>query len=74
MASRISLSPELSWEPPQLVFETDHIGTAGRDYDVSPDGQRLLVVKRTHEPVRTRIHVVQNWFEELTEKMREAEQ
>ena len=34
-------------------------------YDVSADGQRLLVVKSTREPVRTKLHVIQNWFTEL---------
>ncbi len=64
-STRVSLQPELSWEPPCLAFETDFIDTVGRSYDVSPDGQRLLVVKRTHEPTRTKIYLVHNWFEEL---------
>jgi len=34
----------------------------------------LLVSKRTREPDRTKLHVVHNWFEELKEKMHEAEQ
>ncbi len=64
-STRISLQPELSWEPPRLAFETDFIDTPGRSYDVSPDGERLLVVKRTREPIRTKIHIVHNWFDEL---------
>lgn len=63
-ASAITLEPELSWEPPRKVFETDFVDTPGRSYDVSLDGERLLVVKRTREPVRTKLHVVLNWFEE----------
>ncbi len=65
MASTVSLSPELSWEPPRVVFQTDFIDTPGLSYDVSPDGQRLLVVKRTREPERAKLHIVVNWFEEL---------
>ena len=64
-ASAITLEPELSWEPPRLVFETDFIDTPGRSYDVSADGQRLLVVKRAQEPIRTKLHVVVSWFQEL---------
>jgi Tol biopolymer transport system component len=64
-ATQVTLHPELSWEPPRLVFETDFIDTPGRSYDVTPDGQRLLVVKRTQKPTRTTLHVVHNWFEEL---------
>ena len=43
------------------VFETDFIDTPGRSYDVSPDGQRLLVVKSPREPIRNKIVVIQNW-------------
>lgn len=64
-STRVSLAPELSWEPPRLVFETDFLDTPGRSYDVSPDGQRLLVVKKAQQPGRTKIHIVHNWFEEL---------
>ncbi len=64
-STRVSLQPELSWEPPRLAFETDFVDTPGRSYDVSPDGERLLVVKRTREPTRMKIHIVNNWFEEL---------
>jgi Tol biopolymer transport system component len=41
---------------------------AGRFYDVSPDGQRFLMLKATGRPetnAPTSITVVQNWFEEL---------
>ncbi len=65
-ASRITrLAPDLAWEPPRLVFETDFLDTPGRSYAVSPDGQRLLVVKRAREPVRSKIAFVQNWLTEL---------
>ena len=41
----------------------------GRMYDISPDGQRFLVLKQSSLPDRTSaprsITVVQNWFEEL---------
>jgi serine/threonine-protein kinase len=41
------------------------VATVGRAYDVAPDGQRFLMLKE-EEPSAARIHVVQNWFEELT--------
>jgi hypothetical protein len=40
----LSTQPELRWDSPRLAFETDFIDTPGRSYDVSPDGQRLLVI------------------------------
>ena len=63
--SKVTTQPELQWTPPQLAFETDFIDTSGVSYDVSSDGQKLYVVKRTHQPVTDEIRVVQNWSEEL---------
>jgi len=66
MVTEVTLEPEFSWEPPRLAFETtDFIDTKGLSYDVTPDGERLLVVKRTRPPEREKIHVVFNWFTEL---------
>lgn len=65
MASRVSLQPDLSWEPPRLAFETDFIDTPGRSYAVSPDGRRLLVVKRAVRETPTKLHLVSNWVQEL---------
>ena len=45
-----------------------------RDYDISPDGERLLMVFPADQPdsgerSRPQINVVQNWFEELKERV-----
>jgi Tol biopolymer transport system component len=61
MASRVSTTPELKWDPLGQVFQTDFLDTPGRSYDVSSDGKRLLVVKRAEPDIRDRIHVVTNW-------------
>ena len=45
-------------------YQTESAITA-RTYDVSGDGQRFLVVKRSPEQVDPQIVVVQNWFDEL---------
>jgi hypothetical protein len=67
MSVKIRTQPDLQWDPPQLAFQTDDfIDTMGRSYDVSPDGKRLLVVKRAEEDVRNRIALVSNWTEALT--------
>ena len=39
------------------------------DYDVSPDGQRFLMVKAGQEQAAAQINVVLNWFEELKQKV-----
>ncbi len=44
-------------------------GSPGRTYDVSPDGQRFLMIKEGGEAEGTSaaptVILVQNWFEEL---------
>jgi hypothetical protein len=50
------------WDPSQLVFEVEgFIDTDGWSYDVSPDGQQLIVVKRERVLPRDRIRVVTDW-------------
>ena len=41
------------------------------NYDVSPDGQRFLMLKpgAVQEMAPTQINVVLNWFEELKQKV-----
>ncbi len=52
---------------PQRLFSLDpyHLGV-NSNWDVSPDGDRFLMVKRVEATDETPIIVVQNWFEELT--------
>ena len=69
-AARVTaLDPQIEWDPPQRVFETDFLDTPGRSYDVSPDGQRLFVVKSAREPTVSKLVFVLNWFEELKAKV-----
>ena len=66
MSVKIRTQPDLQWDPPQLAFQTDFIDTPGRSFDVSPDGKRLLVVKRVEPDVRNRINLVVNWTAALS--------
>jgi len=59
----ISSQPELRWDPPRPAFQADFIDTPGRSYDVSPDGQRLIVVKRAAPEIQTKLHLITNWHE-----------
>ncbi|MGQ0736931.1 MAG: protein kinase domain-containing protein [Acidobacteriota bacterium] len=61
MVTRVTTRPALKWEPPRLVFQTDFMDTPGRSFAVSPDGQRLLVVKRAEPDRSTAIQVLSNW-------------
>jgi hypothetical protein len=67
-STRVSTQPELHWDPPRLTFETDFIDTPGTSYDISSDGQRLLVVKRTEPTLQSRINIVVNWPADLIKK------
>jgi hypothetical protein len=62
-STKISTRAELYWEPPKRVFQTEFIDTPGTSYAVSPDGQRLLVVKSADPAVPTQLHIITNWFD-----------
>ena len=57
---------------PEILFEGNYLlanNIGLRDYDISPDGERFLVLKAVAEApdatVGDRIVIVENWFEEL---------
>jgi len=59
---------------PKVLFEGRNEATVGfgfrSNYDVSPDGQRFLMVKPSEDqPAPTQINVVLNWFEELKRRV-----
>jgi len=64
-STRVPTEPDLHWDPPRLVFQTEIIDTPGMSYDVSPDGQRLLVVKRAEPTIQSKINIVVNWAEAM---------
>jgi len=66
MVVSISSEPEFSPGAPQLLFEGLYNDVPGLSYDVTPDGQRFLVLKPEYDDSEVReLHVVTNWFEEL---------
>ncbi len=55
---------------PQRAFEGPYLAPALlRTYDVSPDGQRFLMIKGTAAAQGPTLVVVQNWFEELRQRV-----
>jgi Tol biopolymer transport system component/tRNA A-37 threonylcarbamoyl transferase component Bud32 len=64
---------KFTWGNPARVLDTAYAssGSVWRSYDVSPDGQRFLMIKENvaGEPTRAVIVVVLNWFEELKAKL-----
>jgi serine/threonine-protein kinase len=69
MAVFIHTEPTFSSETPRVLFEGSYQRSAASPgdnpyYDISPDGQRFLMIKREQQ-AGTQINVVLNWFEEL---------
>jgi Tol biopolymer transport system component len=68
MAVTITTTPTFSAGTPRVLFEGPfRIDGPVRAYDVSPDGQRFLMVREVpQQPARiSQIVLVQNWLEEL---------
>ena len=67
MVVPIQTEPAFHQGRPEVLFEgsyRSHTTLPGlQQYDISPDGQRFLMLKKDETPAQ--IHVVLNWFEEL---------
>jgi serine/threonine protein kinase len=71
MAVPVTLQPEFSASKPVVLFEGPWLQAMSSipNYDVSPDGQRFLMLKAADEDQGARqIVVVQNWLEELKKR------
>ena len=69
MAVDISSSPSFAAGAPRLLFEGRFLRGGGNpgyaEYDVSPDGQRFLMIRSEQEGGPTQVTVVLNWLDEL---------
>jgi hypothetical protein len=81
MVTVVTSGPELKASAPKVLFEGRYYegtgascemgGPAAANYDVTPDGQRFLMVRDdTPDVYGTRVVVVTNWVEELKAKER----
>ena len=72
MAVAITTQPSFSAGTPKVLFQGQYqlLSLSTPNYDVSPDGQRFLMLKPDQETQSaTQINVVLNWFEELKQKV-----
>jgi eukaryotic-like serine/threonine-protein kinase len=73
MAVDISTQPSFAPGKAKALFQGHYQPTPGTlpNYDVSPDGQRFLMIKPSEQGqvAPTQINVVLNWFEELKQKV-----
>ena len=57
----------------RIRFDGQMLGNTGRTYDLSHDGQRLLMIKDPSADVQAsgpNMIVVQNWLQELHDRVR----
>ncbi len=67
MVVPVQMEPAFKAEKPELLFEGSYLYSRtnlSTNYDVTPDGQRFVMVQGA-EVEQTQINVVLNWFEEL---------
>ena len=72
MAVDILTQPGFVAGKPRVLFEGQYQTDPGvANYDVSPDGQRFLMLKPSEQAATapTQINVVLNWFEELKRRV-----
>jgi Tol biopolymer transport system component/predicted Ser/Thr protein kinase len=73
MVVDIATQPIFAAGKPRMLFEGPYVTTAATipTYDVSPDGQRFLMLKPIEQAqaAPTQINVVLNWFEELKRRV-----
>ncbi|PYU25833.1 MAG: hypothetical protein DMG32_11215 [Acidobacteria bacterium] len=73
MAVDVATQPSFSAGKPRMLFSSGLYLPSSNGfqfYDVSPDGQRFLMIKQSEEAAAlTQIVVVQNWFEELKRRV-----
>jgi len=66
----VQTAPTFSAGTPARLFDTRYFTAAvGRTYDVSPDGQRFLMIKTAGTDQAPSMVVVLNWLEELKAKL-----
>jgi Tol biopolymer transport system component len=74
VAARIATSPSFAVQDMRVLFNAaDFVQTSvsRRHFDVTPDGQRFLMVQRADGAKRGEMIVVENWAEEIRRKARQ---
>ena len=73
MAVDIATRPAFTAGRPQMLFDRSYVSNQLPQtlpvYDVSPDGQRFLMVKEGERPAAPPVEVVVNWTEHLKRQM-----
>ena len=70
MVVSIETAPSLTVGAPKLVFNGPYVAGFFRSYDIAPTGDRFLMMKtETDDGTAPDIILVQNWHQELLERV-----
>jgi serine/threonine-protein kinase len=69
MVAAVTLTPEFRAGRPRPLFEGPYVNVGGMSYDVTPDGQRFLLLEPAGDPPVTHLNVVLNWFAQVNQKV-----
>ncbi len=74
MAVSVKARPDFAAAAPRLLFQGHfEAGITARSYDVSPDGQRFVMIKGLdREAAPLQLVLVPDWFDELKARLRQA--
>jgi Tol biopolymer transport system component len=61
-ATEVKAGQAFDWKPPRMILQTQFNDSPGQSFGLSPDGQRILVVKRKEDRPRDTIRVVHSWL------------
>ena len=65
-SAQVRFSPVFDWDPPRMILQTQFNDSPGPSFGLSPDGKRILVVKRSRELPRNTLRVVHGWLADLS--------
>ena len=68
VSAQVTTSPAFTLGRTSVLFSAADFVIAGisrRNYDVSPDDQRFLMIRRARGSASAQVVVVENWFEEM---------
>ena len=61
-AIEVRAGATFDWKPPRPILQTQFNDSPGPSFGLSPDGRRILVVKRKEERPRNTIRVIHSWL------------
>ena len=61
-STEVRAGSSFDWKPPRMILQTQFNDSPGSSFGLSPDGQRILVVKRKEERPRNMIRVIHSWL------------